>query len=317
MSENNHRFESIYTLLEKGISKEQRLENKLTRWASPPGDTEKEKFEHAVHMVKKAIAADHKLSTLNISVYAKGSFYNRTNIPADSDVDVAVVLNTLFMNDYPAGTGNSDFDFEVSNYGYDDFKKDVQNAIIKYFGSDNVTLGNKAILVHSNTVRVDADVVPHAIHRRYQTDKSYVEGVALRTAAGQKIYNWPSQDYDNGITKNKNTSQNYKSMVRILKNLRGEMEGNGYSSAKSAASYLIACLLWNVPDFYFEEPTYTKMLEDCLIYLRDQTSDLVNVKEWGEVNELKYLFRSTQPWKLEDVNKFLSDAVLYFNGLKR
>lgn len=313
----NNRFESLFTLLEKGISKEERLENKLTRWASPPGDTEKEKFEHAVHMVKKAIAADKKLSSLDISVYAKGSFYNRTNIPSDSDVDVAVVLNTLFINDYPEGTGNSDFDFVEATYGYDDFKKDVQSAIVSYFGKENVTPGNKAILVHSNTVRVDADVVPHAVHRRYQINKTYIEGVALRTSTAQKIYNWPAQDYENGVAKNKRTSQNYKAMVRILKNLRGEMSANGYQSAKLAPSYLIACLVWNIPDFYFDEPTCTKMLEDCLIYLKEQTSDFANVKEWGEVNELKYLFRTSQPWRLEQVNTFLSDALAYFNGLKK
>lgn len=313
----NHRFESLFTLLEKGISKEQKLENKLTRWASPPGDTEKEKFEHAVHMVKKAIAADQKLSTLDISVYAKGSFYNRTNISSDSDVDVAVVLNTLFINDYPAGTTCSDFGFVNATYTYEDFRNDVQNAIVNYFGKENVTPGSKAILVHSNTVRVDADVVPHTIHRRYQADKTYVEGVALGTTAGQNIYNWPSQDYENGVAKNKKTSQNYKAMVRILKNLRGEMSENGYKSDELTASYLIACLVWNVPDMYFDEPTYTKMLEDCLIYLKDKTSDLANVKEWGEINELKYLFRTSQPWKLEDVNKFLSDALTYFYGMKK
>ena len=190
------------------------------------------------------------------------------------------------------------------------------DAIVNYFGADQVQVGDKAIKIHSNTVRVDADVVAHTVHRRFSADRKFVEGVALVTKEGKTVYNWPQQDYDNGVSKNERTSKRYKAVVRILKNLRVEMLENGYSKAEKARSYLIACLAWNVPDYFFEEESYTKMIEDCLSYLVERTSALENVNEWGEVNELKYLFRPQQGWKFDEVHDFLVEALSYFRKLK-
>lgn len=86
------------------------------------------------------------------------------------------------------------------------------------------------------------------------------------------------------------------------------MESAGWESAKFAKSYLLACLASNVPNSYYSGDTYEDILFDSLDYLIMMTSELSNVKEWGEVNELKYLFRSAQPWDLPSVNKFLVDA---------
>lgn len=291
------------------------LEDKLRRWAQPPGTTEKEKCERAVRMIKLAMEADKELATKDISVYAKGSYANRTNIPSDSDVDVAVCLNNQYFNDYPPDKLNSDFGMTSSDYKFSDFKNTVAKAVENYFGKENVTIGNKAIQVHSNTVRVDADVVPHFTHRRYNNDGSFLEGVALKTSDSTIVKNWPQQDYDNGVDKNDRTSKKYKAFVRILKNLRCEMKDNGYTYAQNVPSYLISCLVWNVPDYFFDEDSYVKILKDIVAYLKDQTSDLVNVKEWGEVNELKYLFRSSQGWTLENTHNFLIATEQYLGKI--
>ena len=297
-------------------SKQSELEDKLRRWAKPPSETEIGKCDRAVRMIKAAISADAKLSQMDIEVYAKGSYANRTNIPSDSDVDVAVVLTTLFFNDYPPGTQNEVFGFITSNYSFEEFKKEVSRAVVSYFGYEQVTVGNKAIQVHSNSARVDADVVPHFAHRRYAADKTFLEGVALKTESELIIKNWPDQDYNNGVAKNESTSKRYKGLVRILKNLRGEMRDEGFVSAKNAPSYLIACLVWNIPNSTFEDESYSKMVEDSLKYLVACTSDPAIVKEWGEVNELKYLFAASQGWKLNEVHLFLVEALWYFKSLK-
>jgi hypothetical protein len=294
----------------------QLLEDKLKRWAQPPGKTEEEKIERAVRMVTQAVEADPKLSKISIKVFPKGSFYNRTNIPSDSDVDVGVLAKDLYFNDYPAGASNSDFSFSTATYQYEDFKNDVATAIQNKFGKENVTVGSKAITVHANTVRVDADVVPHYVHRRYHKDGSYIEGVALKNREGEIIKNWPEQDYNNGVSKNERTGRRYKALARILKTLRGEMKDNGIEIAEKMPSYLIACLAWNVPDRLFDQGSYFLMVETSLMFLIDQTSSYEKVKEWGEVNELKYLFRSSQPWKLEDVHTFLRLALEFLRRMK-
>lgn len=293
-----------------------KLEQKLRKWAQPPGEVETEKCDRAVRMIKAAIDADEKLSKMDISVFAKGSYANRTNIPSDSDVDVAVRLNSLYYNIYPEGSTAQTFGFVTATYIYEHFKAEVATAIVNYFGSAQVTIGNKAIQVHANTVRVDADVVPHAIHRHYRADFSYHEGVALKTTDGQVIYNWPKQDYDNGVKKNEVTGKRYKAITRIFKNIRCEMKEQGFRSADSAASYLLACLAYNIPNYIYDDESYVKMTEDCLIFLKQQTTDLNNVANWSEVNELKNLFGSHQGWKFDVVHAFICDAYEYFKGLK-
>ena len=55
----------------------------------------------------------------------------------------------------------------------------------------------------------------------------------------------------NGFAKNSATRRNFKSVVRILKRLRNEMEDDGIVTAQPIPSYLIECLTWNVPDDKF------------------------------------------------------------------
>lgn len=284
-----------------------RLHEKLSRWSEPPSATEIEKCERAERMIKEAIADDPKLSKMNITVFAKGSYANRTNIPSDSDIDIGVLADDQYFNDYPEGKTDRDFNFSDSGYSFAEFSQNVAAAIIRKFGTSEVKPDEKCIKVRSNTCRVDADVVPHFKHRRYWTSGGYNEGVAIYTPE-RKIYNWPEQDYKNGVAKNEATSRRYKGFVRILKTLRGEMESAGVRSSKHAKSYLISCLMWNVPNNLFEGNNYGDVLSTILDFLISQTSDYSKVKEWGEVNELKYLFRASQPWKLEEVNLFLREA---------
>jgi predicted nucleotidyltransferase len=283
-------------------------EEKLRAWAKSPSQTEIEKCERAERMVKLAIEEDPKLSKMDISVYAKGSYANRTNIPSDSDVDIAVVANHYYFNTYPEGMTHSDFNFSTSDYFYHTFKQEVARAIEKKFGVNEVTIGDKCIKVRSNSCRVDADVVPHFVHRRFARDKSYHEGVAIRKSDGTTIYNWPQDDYDNAVLKNENTGKRYKALVRVLKNIKCEMKDQGYASAEKVPSYLIACLVWNVPDGLLSGDSYEQMTMGAIDHLIGKTATSENVKDWGEVNELKYLFRVAQAWKLNEVNQFLKDA---------
>lgn len=311
----SQRFSNLFGQI-SGRSAASSLEDKLKRWAQKPSDTETEKCERTVRMIKDARSKDAKLSNVSIDVYAKGSYANRTNIPSDSDVDVAFVYTGKFYNTYPEGLTAADFGYPAGDQTFESMKSDVAYAIKTYFGSENVTVGNKAIEVHASSARVDADVVTHCIHRRYVSRDKYYEGVALKTSDGKLIYNWPKQDYDNGVAKNEATGKRYKALTRILKNLRCEMKDEGIKSAEAGVSYLIACLAYNLPNYIFDEATYSKMTEDALEMLVDQTSDLNNVSKWTEVNEMKWLFSTGQSWKIDDVHTFLVDALKYFRGLK-
>ena len=66
------------------------LEDKLAGWIGPSSATEQDKQDRTERMVKEAISAWSGLATANLSVYAKGSYPNNTNVRTDSDVDIAV-----------------------------------------------------------------------------------------------------------------------------------------------------------------------------------------------------------------------------------
>ncbi len=297
------------------LTNKKNLHEKLLRWSAPPSQTEIEKCERAERMVKEAISEDPTLSKMKVRVFAKGSYANRTNIPSDSDVDIAVLCEDNFFIEAAPGRNDSDHGFYNTGYNYDQFKEAVAVAIVRKFGALQVKVDDKCIKVRSNTSRVDADVVPHFMHRRFMENGDYIDGVGLYTSDKGRIYNWPQQDYDNGVAKNTQTGKRYKGFVRIIKNLRSEMEDSGIASSSHAKSYLIACLVWNVPNYLFEGDDYGDVLKSILDYLIGMTSNYANVSEWGEVNELKYLFRLSQPWRIEDMNRFLIEARKYVDQL--
>src|SRR5438874_2032028 len=191
----------------------------INGWAKGPGETEDQKCQNAEQAVKKAIASDSQLKSMDISVFTQGSYRARTNVRKESDVDLCVRLNTIYFCDYPPGTKNADFGLESSDFTFSRFKDLVGKALTNYFGADYVTRGNKAFDIHENSYRVDADVLPAFVHRRYIVagSYSYHEGIAFRTHSGTLIKNWPDQNYQNGVTKNDQTKRYYKRVVRIMK----------------------------------------------------------------------------------------------------
>jgi hypothetical protein len=259
-------------------------------------------------MVKQAINENSKLSAMDLSVFGKGSFENRTNIPSESDVDVGVGSNLHFLNFYPPGSTQSNFGFIDSPYTFSEFKHDVTRAIEAKFGVGEVTVGDKSIKVRSNTARVSADVVPHFVHRLYDAEGHHREGVAMKDGQGRELYNWPDQDYRNAVAKNDRTGTRYKSLVRILKSLKIEMEKSGRRSPSRIASYLIACLAWNVPENLLASDSYVEMVLASLDFLSLATSDSNQVRGWTEINEVKYLFHDAQAWSLPETRMFLIDA---------
>ena len=128
---------------------------------------------------------------MSISVFSKGSFHKRTNIPSDSDVDVGILRKDLYFNNYPKETVDSDFNFSTALYTFKEFKTDVERAIINHFGYTEVKSGKKSIKIRSNTSRIDADAVPLFVHRRYNSRilSDFNEGVALRDGNNSIIRN--------------------------------------------------------------------------------------------------------------------------------
>lgn len=286
-------------------------EDTFTTWAKPLGKTEKEKCENAEKAIKNAIKASDKLKDRNIRVFTQGSYRNNTNVRKDSDVDVGILCYDAFFYELPEGYTPEHFNIINASYHYTEFKKEVQEALISYFGSNSVHRGNKAFDIKENSYLVEADVAPFFEHRRYDKYGDYLSGVELRPDNSGKVINWPEQHYSNGVRKNNDTNRRFKYTVRIFKALCNEMSENGISQATVIPGFLIECLIWNVPNKYLNNYTLTEDVRESIIYLYNNTKDDGSFKEWREVSELKYLFRSSQKWTRQQANDFLVAAWNY------
>jgi hypothetical protein len=287
------------------------LEADFREWSKPPTPTEEQRCTNAENVVRNAIIAYPAFATKNIEVFPQGSYRNGTNVRANSDVDICVRYMDACFSDVPAGYSTADFGLVDATYTYSEFKNDVESALKRYLGDSAVSRGKKAFDLHANTYRIDADVVPTFEHRRYTVQDgrySHLSGTVLIPDGGARIINWPHQNYDNGTAKNIATGTRFKKLVRVLKCLRNKMVDEGHPAAKPIPSYLIECLVWNAPDSAFFHDEYAENLKAILQYLYANTQNDAACTNWGEINDLKYLFRGIQPWTRVDVNGFVVAA---------
>jgi len=286
-------------------------ESTFRLWGQAPSQTEREKCENAERAVRKAIATSSALVARSINTFAQGSYANRTNVRQDSDVDICVLCRDVFYYDLPAGVLPESYGITPASYDYAQFKNEVGAALSAYFGYSAVTRGNKAFDVHANSYRVDADVVPTYEYRRYTSASAFIEGIKFISDNGGEVINWPTQNYDNGVSKNQRTGERFKAIVRIMKRLRNEMNEAAIGAAKPIPSFLNECLVWNVPNEGFGHDTYKADVRFVIAHLWNNTRSVDSCSEWGEINELKYLFRNAQPWTREQTNTFLQAAWTY------
>lgn len=70
------------------------VEGKLAGWTGPSSETEQDKQDRTERMVREAIKEHAAFDSCSLTVYAKGSYANNTNVRADSDVDIAYICLT-------------------------------------------------------------------------------------------------------------------------------------------------------------------------------------------------------------------------------
>lgn len=294
-------------------SKSSRWEDTFRRWSKPPSETEEQRCENAVSMIRTAIGRSEELQGRSSRVFGQGSYRNNTNVRLESDVDVCICCSSTVFLDLPPGVSKTSLGYSDATYDYADFKNEVGRALAAYFGPEAVKRGNKAFDIHANSYRVDADAVPCFAHRQYRYVNGFlelIEGTELRPDSGGRIINWPEQHYENGVAKNNATGTRFKKVVRILKRLRNQMDDAGIAEAKPIPSYLIECLVWNAPNSAFGHELYT---DDVRLTLANVLSAILdgNAEQWFEVNGIKALFSASQPWTVKQAQDFLLAAWIY------
>lgn len=282
----------------------------LSNWTKPAFNNEEELAKNTKNSINSAIQNSPKLKLLNISVFPKGSYANNTNVRRDSDIDIAVRLNSLISIDYDEGLSHSDTGLSpYTGISKSDFKNELYSALINEFGSSNVSnSGNKVFQIRKSDKLMNTDIIPSTIYRRYFQANNYIEGIQLipDNITINRVNNFPEQHYEYGVEKNKDTKLRYKGIVRIIKNIRNNLLANN-----DYPSFLIESLAYNMPNsIYTDNDTWVDMLkymcENALDYLSKEESPNSS-ERWTEVNKYKFLFHSNQKWDRDDAKELIGD----------
>ena len=146
-----------------------------------------------------------------------------------------------------------------ASYTWQQFRAEVQQALINYYGSLKVTDGNKCIKVAGHADRLNADVVPCTAYRHYHDHNRYASGISFWTRSGVQIINFPKDHLHNGSEKNNRCRTRYKPNIRVMKNARNR-------TGNDLPSYFLECLFYNVPDDYFT-PRHADTFASTINYL--------------------------------------------------
>lgn len=256
----------------------------------------------------------------NYQVFLQGSYGNDTNIYAESDVDVVIKLNDCFHTDLsqlPADQKLAcELAFPKATYTFADFKRDVLSVLTTAYGRD-VAAGKKAVSIAANGGRRKADVVAAVQFRRYIKfisigNEEYIDGICFFTSNGDMIANYPRQHSANLTAKHQATANRLKSLVRVLKNLRGKLVDDGVVKPGLAPSYYLEGLLYNVPDSEFADELQVRLSKALTWIFGADRGTLVcaNYQHW--------LVRDGSPtsWPKADFDKFLKAAIALWNNWK-
>lgn len=285
---------------------------KLETWARQGAITTSKNTHESI---RYALTSNNsKIKDKNVEIFLQGSYKNSTNIRGDSDVDVVVKLNNIFykdlslLNDYERSLYSRDF--SSANYSWYDFRQDVLETLIEYYGRWNIEEGNKSIKIEAGSNRLPADVVVCTQYRKYISyngyyDNEYIEGINFFTLRqNRQVVNFPKQHYDNGVEKNRKTSGLFKPVTRIFKNMKSHLIDSGDIEKKIAPSYFIENLLYNVPDNKFTGP-YQNTVFNILEWL-----GTVSVDDFICQNGVNKLFGETpEQWNIRDASYFYKKLV--------
>jgi predicted nucleotidyltransferase len=296
-------------------------EEQLKIWASPPSPTEMAKIRNTRDVIegilKRKLPVDeikkaHNLSSFSYEVYLQGSYANSTNVRFDSDVDIAVQLNSVFYSDKSQLSDGErelhELAYSNSSYKFRQFKDAVFNALTDELGSGQVHWADKCLDVDENTYRKEADVVPCIQYKVYKKfisydNQSFVEGMKLfDTSNDQEIINFPKVHLKNCESKNIDTSGKFKDMVRIFKNMRNDLIEKGEIDESIAPSYFIENLLYNCSSPCFDG-NYSECMRKTLQFLFDaiqagrisgficanEQDSLISPKTWNSTNLIVFV----------------------------
>jgi hypothetical protein len=281
-------------------------EDNLIRFTKPPSDAEESKLANAERLVNEAVSEDKTLKEMKPKVFGQGSYANDTNVRLNSDIDINVRYDGAFYFQLPEGKTRADFGLNSpATYTFAEFKNAIETALVNKFGRKEVYRDDKCITIKESPTRVVTDVVPTWKFARYFNDGTTVEGVKLISDKGKPIVNFPILHLENARAKNVSTSKRFKRLTRIFRRIRYDMIDAGVLNGEKISSFLVECLVYNVPNPIFNDNnSWTDRLKKSIVSLYENTATVEKCDDWREVSGWLYLFKGRK-WTREEVNAYL------------
>lgn len=295
-------------------------ENQLTTWA---GQGAQSSSATTYNSIKTCIDGISWNADISYEIYLQGSYKNSTNIRGNSDVDVVLEFKSSFYSNawtLPADEFKEyDEYYPNAKYSLDDFKAAVLDGLQKYYGTTNVTDGNKSIKILGTNGRLNSDVICCETYREYKSFRKlkttdYAEGIIYWTKDLTKIINFPKLHYDNGVAKNQDSQNNYKPATRVIKNMKARMVDENILNDKTAPSYFVECLMYNAPNATFKSNQYSEIIPKVLNCFNAAITD-GTIDQYVCQNYRRYLFGNTdQQWQLEKCKEFVNKLIQFWNA---
>ncbi len=278
--------------------------SKLEKY-SKQGDTKK--FTDTYNELKNFFESKINKEKYGEEIYLQGSYGNDTNIEDESDVDIIIEMTNVYYYNIDLLTMEEQYRFRSehppSNISINDFKKHVIDILesSKY----EYEVKNKCIKITSGTP-LNADIIVCAKYKKFTTYNKYIEGIIFFDKKGNQIVSYPNHHNDNMTAKNKSVP-NFKSTIRIFKNLKIELINNNFINENSISSYFIESMIYNVNNDFFTisnlEIRILKIISWCIKYITNYKM-ITPCKQY-------YLFGDDEnQWNEDDAINFLRNAYI-------
>lgn len=292
------------------------LESQLATWSHQGSITNS---ANTYESIKKCVDSINWNPDIKYEIYLQGSYKNSTNIYGNSDVDIVVEFTSIFSSD----TSQLDsIGIQVHNslkdaeYNLDSFKKAIVEKLQTTY-SNSVQVGAKSIKIKGNSSRLDADVIVCNSYKKYRNNNGsrFLSGdggiLFYNNETFDKVINYPKIHYDNGVAKNSNerTNSNYKSTVRIFRNIKAYLVDNSLIKSDVAPSYFVECLIYNVKDEHFRASSYQSRVFNVLSQLTDDINNNLMIDYTCQNHQVKLFGTSEQQWNINNAKIFLAEIV--------
>jgi len=271
----------------------------IERWGRAPSEGEEARCQRTVDGIRGLIEERYGGA---VDVYLQGSYRNRTNVKQDSDVDIVAEHTGYFFADTSSLTEEDRRRYDASrvaaDYEFSSFKNDLHSVLANRFGAAMVEQKNKCIRINKNEYRVNADVVACYQYKRFAAfEVVEAQGIAFMSDEGVRIEGFPKQHYERGAAKNTQTEGMYKRAVRALKIARNNMEDTGLIRPDTMPSFLLECLVWNVPDSEFGQASLYEVLRRVIYRVWEDMGNPDRARNYAEVSDLRWLLRGNNAAK--------------------